>query len=75
MKAFSLEPMISLYNEKYPNELMSSRLLIEGLLLSEMADKKVMPNMLNSETWNDTKKQIEKAIDLFINKQTRPLRS
>lgn len=70
MKEYSLEQMISLYNEKYPNELMSSRLMIEGLQLSDMADKKVMPKMLNAETWDDTKKQIEKSIALFIKKQT-----
>ena len=69
MKEYSLEQMISLYNEKYPNELMSSRLMIEGLQLSEMADKKVMPKMLYAETWDDTKKQIEKSIALFIKKQ------
>ena len=69
MKEYSLEHMISLYNEKYPNELMSSRLMIEGLQLSEMADKKVMPKMLYAETWDDTKKQIEKSIALFIKKQ------
>ena len=44
--------------------------MIEGLQLSEMADKKLMPNMLNNETWDETKKQIEKSIDLFIKKQT-----
>jgi hypothetical protein len=70
MKEYSLEQMISLYNEKYPNEIMSSRLMIEGLQLSEMADKKVMPKMLNNETWDNTKKQIEKSIDLYIKKQT-----
>lgn len=69
MKEYSLEHMISLYNEKYPNELMSSRLMIEGLQLSEMTDKKVMPKMLYAETWDDTKKQIEKSIALFIKKQ------
>ena len=69
MKEYSLEQMISLYNEKYPNELMSSRLMIEGLQLSEMADKKVLPKMLNSETWDDIKKQIEKSIGLFIKQQ------
>ena len=69
MKEYSLEQMISLYNEKYPNELMSSRVMIEGLQLSEMADKKVMPKMLNDETWEDAKKQIEKSIALFVKKQ------
>ncbi len=69
MKEYSLEHMISLYNEKYPNEPMSSRLMIEGLQLSERADKKVMPKMLYAETWDDTKKQIEKSIALFIKKQ------
>ena len=69
MKEFSLEQMISLYNEKYPHELMFSRLMIEGLQLSEKADKKVMPKMLNSEIWDDTKKQIEKTVTSFIKKQ------
>ncbi len=70
MKEYSFEHMISLYNEKYPLELMSSRLMIEGLQLSEMADKKAMPKMLNKESWDDTKKQIEKSITSFIKKQT-----
>jgi Nucleotidyl transferase AbiEii toxin, Type IV TA system len=69
MKEFSLEQMMQLYNEKYPNELMSSRLMIEGLQLSEMADKKVMPKMLNGETWGDTKKQIEESIAFFVKKK------
>ena len=69
MKEYTFEQMINLYIEKYPNELMSSRLMIEGLQLSEMADKKVMPKMLYAETWDDTKKQIEKSIALFIKKQ------
>lgn len=69
MKEYSLEQMIGLYNEKYPNELMSSRLMIEGLQLCEMADKKVMPTMLNKETWEDTKKQIEKSVAAFIKNQ------
>ena len=68
MKEYPLEEMINLYNEKYPNELMSSRLMIEGLQLNEMADKKVMPKMLNAETWDDTKKQIEKSIAQFVKK-------
>ena len=66
LRAHSLEQMMSLYNEKYPGGLLSSRLIIEGLLLNEMADKKVMPKMLNAETWESTKKQIEKSIDQFI---------
>ena len=69
MKEYSLEQMMQLYNEKYPNELMSSRLMIEGLQLSEMADKKVMPKMLNGETWEDTKKQIEESIAYFVKKK------
>ena len=70
MKEFSLEQMISLYNEKYPHEQMSSRLMLEGLQLSEMADKKVMPKILNNESWGDIKKQIEKSIALFIARHT-----
>jgi len=66
MKEFTLERMINLYQEKYPNESMSARLMIEGLQLNEMADKKIMPKMLTSETWADVKKQIEKSIALFI---------
>jgi hypothetical protein len=69
MKEFSLEQMIRLYNEKYQNELMSSRLMIEGLQLIEMADKKVMPKMLNAETWEDTKKCIEKSVAFFVKEQ------
>lgn len=69
MKEFSFEQMIILYNEKYPQDLMSSRLMIEGLQLCEMADKKVMPKMMNGETWDDTKKQIEKTVTSLIKKQ------
>lgn len=69
MKEYTFEQMINLYIEKYPNELMSSRLMIEGLQLSEMADKKVMPKMLNSETWEDTKKQIDESFAYFIKNQ------
>lgn len=70
MQEYTFEQMIDLYNEKYPNEVMSSRLMIEGLQLSEMADKKVMPKMLNSETWEDTKRKIEDLITYFIGKQS-----
>lgn len=70
LKEFPLEKMISLYHEKYPHELMSSRAMIEGLQLSEMAEKKVMPKMLNTETWEDAKRQIEKSIDLFVKSKT-----
>ncbi len=66
MKEFTLDRMINLYKEKYPNESMSARLMIEGLQLNEMADKKIMPKMLTDETWDDVKKQIEKSIALFI---------
>jgi predicted GTPase len=31
-----------------------------------MADKKLMPIMLTDETWEGTKKQIEKSIAQFI---------
>ena len=69
MKEFTLEEMIELYQEKYPNESMSARLMIEGLQLNEMADKKIMPKMLTVETWDDVKKQIEKSIAFFIEKK------
>ena len=45
---------------------MSDRLMIEGLQLSELADKKLMPEMLDGRTWDDTKKQIEKSIKIFL---------
>ena len=66
MKEFDLEKMMELYQEKYPHETMSSRLMIEGLQLNELADKKVMPKMLTHQTWDDTKMQIEKSIDEFV---------
>jgi hypothetical protein len=69
MKEYPLDEMISLYHEKYPNELLSSRQMIEGLQLSELADKKVMPKMLIAETWQDVKAQIQKCVDLFIESQ------
>jgi hypothetical protein len=71
MKEYSLEQMMSLYAEKYPNEMMSSRLMIEGLQLIEMADKKGMPKMLNNETWEDTKKQINESIAYFIKQKIK----
>jgi hypothetical protein len=71
MKEYPFEQIIGLYNEKYPHELMSSRLMIEGLQLSEMADKKVMPKMLTAETWNDVKNQIEKSVTHFIQSQIK----
>lgn len=66
MKEFTFGRMIDLYKERYPNESMSDRLMIEGLQLNEMADKKIMPKMLTGETWDDAKKQIEKSIAVFI---------
>jgi hypothetical protein len=71
MKEYSLEKMISLYSEKYPTEIMSSRLMIEELQLSEMADKKAMPKMLNSETWEGIKDQIQKSINELVKGQTK----
>lgn len=71
MKEYSLEEMMNFYHEKYPQELLSSRLMLEGLQLVEMADKKVMPKMLNAETWENTKEQIEKSIELFVKNKTR----
>ena len=69
MKEFTLERMMDLYKEKYPNESMSDRLMIEALQLNEMADKKIMPTMLTGETWDDVKKHIEKSINIFIEKK------
>jgi Nucleotidyl transferase AbiEii toxin, Type IV TA system len=69
MDEYPLDKMISLYREKYPNEVLSSRTIIEGLQLSEMADKKVMPKMLIPTTWAGTKMKIEKHVQLFIKKQ------
>ena len=66
MQEYDLERMIALYQEKYPHESMSSRLMIEGLQLHELADKKVMPKMIARQTWDDTSMQIEKCIDQFI---------
>lgn len=70
LKEYSLEQMITLYREKYPNYLLASRLVIEGLQLSEMADKKMMPKMLNGLTWSDAKREIETSIETYITKQT-----
>jgi Nucleotidyl transferase AbiEii toxin, Type IV TA system len=73
MQTFSLEKMIALYQEKYPQESMTSRLLIEGLQLHELADKKAMPKMLTDQTWETTKKQIEISVDQFIASKRRSI--
>lgn len=65
MKEFSLSQMIELYKTKYPNQLMSDRMILEGLKLHEMADKKLMPQMMNDITWEDVKKQIDNSILLY----------
>lgn len=71
LKEFSLEKMMALYREKYPDELMSDRRMLEGLQLSELADKKRMPKMLIGVTWEDVKKQIENSILLYSEKRTK----
>ena len=65
LKEFSLSQMIELYKTKYPNQLMSDRMILEGLKLNEMADKKFMPQMLNNITWVDVKKQIDNSILVY----------
>ncbi len=65
LKEFSLSQMIELYKTKYPNQLMSDRMILEGLKLNEMADKKIMPQMLNNISWGDVKKQIDNSILLY----------
>lgn len=62
LKEYSLEEMIAMYKEKSPNELMADRLIIEGLQLHELADKKPMPKMFSNITWKDIKVQIDKAV-------------
>lgn len=44
---------------------MSDLMILEGLKLHEMADKKVMPQMLNGVTWAEVKKQIDNSILLY----------
>lgn len=65
MKEYSLHKMIELYEEKYPDEIMSGRLMIEGLQLHELAEKKITPKMLIDFTWEDAKNQIEQSITLY----------
>ncbi len=71
MREFSIDDMIGLYKNKYPLELMVDRLMIEGLQLSELADKRIMPKMLKIETWEDIKSEIENLISVFIEKKLR----
>jgi hypothetical protein len=75
IKEYSIKTMIDLYQEKYLPNLMTDRMMIEGLQLHEMADKKAMPQMLNGGTWNDIKNMIDTAVSLFnesrIDKQGR----
>lgn len=68
LEEFSLEQMMVLYKKKYPDQFMSDRMMIEGLTLIELADKKPMPKMLNGVTWVDVKKQIEKSISAYSQK-------
>jgi Nucleotidyl transferase AbiEii toxin, Type IV TA system len=66
MKDMGLARMVDLYKEKYSNEAISSRLIVEGLKLNELADKKIMPKMLHGETWDWAKEQIEKSIAEYL---------
>ena len=66
MQEFTLEGMIGFYEAKYPDQTMVPRLIIEGLQLHEIADKKPMPKMLTQHAWEETKRQIEESIERFI---------
>ncbi|MCC6690460.1 MAG: nucleotidyl transferase AbiEii/AbiGii toxin family protein [Bacteroidia bacterium] len=70
-REYSLKSMIEIYKEKYPKNLMTERMMIEGLQLHEMADKKPMPKMLNGATWLDVKSRIEESIMLFIRQRIK----
>lgn len=74
LKEFSLEEMMDLYKAKYPGQLMADRMILEGLKLHEMADKKFMPKMLNGVTWEDVKKQIENSIFLYSKKRIKKIK-
>ena len=65
LKEFPLSQMIDLYKEKYPKQFIADRQMLEGLKLHELADKKVMPKMLNDITWDDVKKQIDNFIFIY----------
>ncbi len=69
MQEYSLEKMMKLYTEKYPNELLYNRVMIEGLLLYELAEKKIMPTMLNNFSWNDVIHQIKTSISAYNQKR------
>ena len=71
LKEFPLEIMMDLYKTKYPDQIMSDRMILEGLKLHEMADKKAMPKMLNNLTWKDVKKQIDDSILLYSEKRIK----
>lgn len=69
LKEFSLDKMMKLYKAKYPRQIMSDRMILEGLKLHELADKRFMPKMLNGVTWNDVKNQIDRAVALYNKKR------
>ncbi|MBU0765861.1 MAG: nucleotidyl transferase AbiEii/AbiGii toxin family protein [Bacteroidetes bacterium] len=71
LKEFPLEVMMNLYRTKYPYQLMSDRMILEGLKLHEMADKKFMPRMLNGVTWTDIKKEIDNSILHYSEKRIK----
>ena len=66
MNEFSLEQMMHFYNEKYPDNKLSERIILERLALISRAENKEMPLMLNGQDWTATKKIIASAIDSYV---------
>ncbi len=63
--------MIELYKEKYPDQVIADRQILERLILYELAEKKVMPAMIHVMTWEDVKKLIDNSIASYIEKNIR----
>lgn len=69
LKEYTMEKMIELYFNKYPENLLNDRIILERCGKFDKAENTLMPVMLNGQTWEDTKKEISKGInDYFISK-------
>lgn len=63
---FNIARMIELYKLKFPLWTYPDRIVLEGISLSELADKKTFPKMLNGLTWTDVKKKLEHAVVEYL---------
>jgi hypothetical protein len=69
MKEYSMEKMIDLYFNKYPENLLNDRIILERCGRFDRAENTLMPVMLNGQTWEDTKEVINNAIDVYMKNQ------